>query len=372
VQRPRVLMVARTRYRWPLSPSLERKFSALRAELEVHVLAAAADRASAGERDGFSLARPRRVRRLDGLTYYLALPFRVRSAARWFRPDAVVAQGPYEAAAVALARTGAKLVVEVHGDWRSATRLYGSRFRRGLSPVADAVAAWGLRRADRVRTLSPFTTELVRSAGVEPGDAFPAFVDLDTFRETDPAPLPEHTEFLFVGVLERYKFVDGLVEAWRAVAREVPGTSLRIVGDGSGRALVAALVAELPERTRWDRRLAPEDVRAALDDAAVLLLPSRSEGLPRIAIEALSRGRPVIGARVGGIPDIVEDGVSGLVIEPESVDALAAAMLRVAQDRSLVEALAAGASRAADRWHLEPSEYAARLRALVESATDRD
>jgi len=218
-----------------------------------------------------------------------------------------------------------------------------------------------------VRTLSPFTTELVRAAGVEPTDSFPAFVDLETFLETAPAPLPERPGFLFVGVLERYKFVDGLVAAWRRVAREAPGATLRIVGDGSERARVEALVAELPERTRWDRRLSPDEVRAALDAAAVLVLPSRSEGLPRIAIEALSRGRPVIGARAGGIPDIVEDDVAGILVERESVDALAEAMLRAARDRALVERLAAGARPAAERWQLDPAEYARRLRALVES-----
>jgi glycosyltransferase involved in cell wall biosynthesis len=366
-RRPRVLMVSRTRYRLPLSVTLERKFAALDERLDVHVLAAAADRTSAGEHGMFTLVAPLRLRPLDGALYYLALPFRIARAARRLRPDAILAQGPYEAAAAALARTRAKVVVEVHGDWRTATRVYGSRLRRALSPLADAVAAWGLRRADRVRTLSPFTTELVRAVGVEPTDAFPAFVDLETFLETPPAPLPERPAFLFVGVLERYKFVDGLVDAWRRVALEAPEATLRIVGDGTERARVEALVAQLPERTRWDRRLAPDEVRAALDEAAVLLLPSRSEGLPRIAIEALSRGRPVIGARAGGIPDIVQDGAGGIVIARESVDALVEAMLLVARDQELVERLAAAARPAAERWQLDPAEYAERLRALVES-----
>ena len=369
MNRPRVLMVSRTRYRLPLEPGLERKFAALRECLDVHVLAAAADERSAGERDGFTLVPPHRLRRLDGALFYLRLPFRVARTLRRNRPDAVLTQSPYEAAAIvigrAVARTPAKLVVEVHGDWRTATRLYGSRLRRALSPLADAVAELGLRRAERVRTLSPFTTGLVRSVGVEPTAEFPAFVDLETFLAGDPAPLPLRPSFLFVGVLERYKFVDGLVEAWRHVAAEVPEATLRIVGDGSAQATVKELVAELPGQTRWDPRLMPAEVRRALDEATALVLPSRSEGLPRIAIEALLRGRPVIGARAGGIPDVVEHEVDGILFEPESAVALGDAMLRIARDPVLVGRLARATQAAAERWQLGPDEFAERLRALV-------
>src|SRR5204863_8981542 len=105
---------------------------------------------------------------LDGPLFYARLPARVRRLVREFRPDAIVTQSPYEAALVRLARPSAKVVVELHGDWRTATRLYGSHVRRALSPLADATGAWGIRRADAVRTLSPFTSSLVRDLGVEP------------------------------------------------------------------------------------------------------------------------------------------------------------------------------------------------------------
>ena len=121
--------------------------------------------------------------------------------------------------------------MEVHGDWRTATRLYGSGLRRLLSPPADALGALALRRADSVRTLSPFTTGLVRDLGVEPASAFPAFVDLTIF--LGPVrPLPERPRFLFVGVLERYKNVEGLVAAWRLAARRIPDAILHVVGSG--------------------------------------------------------------------------------------------------------------------------------------------
>src|SRR5207237_7755906 len=98
-----------------------------------------------------------------------ALPFRLARELRDFRPDAVLAQDPYVAAAALLARrlarVPAKVAVDVHGDWRTATRLYGSPLRRALAPPADAVAGWALRRADAVRSVSPFTSKIVREAG---------------------------------------------------------------------------------------------------------------------------------------------------------------------------------------------------------------
>jgi glycosyltransferase involved in cell wall biosynthesis len=364
-------MVGRTRYRFPLSPPLRRKFSALDDRLDVHVLASAATAVDAESADDatFELVPPHRPRRLDGPLFYLELPFRVARQLRRFDPDAVVAQSPYEALGIYAGRTLTRrrptVVVEVHGDFRTATRLYGSRSRRLLSPFADLAARLALRHADRVRTVGPFTSEVVRACGVEPDASFPAFTDVATFADTPPVPPPRVPSFLFVGVLERYKNIDCLVESWRRVARWEPRTTLRIVGDGSECEAVERLVAELPEQTSWNRRLTSRAIARALDRSTALLLPSRSEGLPRVAIEALERGRPVIGTAAGGIPDVVEDGVNGILVEPESVPALSDAMLAVAREPELVARLAEGARETSDRCSLSPEEYAAQVESLV-------
>jgi glycosyltransferase involved in cell wall biosynthesis len=118
----------------------------------------------------------------------------------------------------------------------------------------------------------------------------------------------------------------------------------------------------------WQRRVPSEEVAKALDEASVLVLPSRSEGLPRIVIEAFCRGRGVVGARAGGIPDIVEDGVSGILVPPESADALAGALERVLSDRALATSLGEGARAAAEPWLQSPEEFARRTLELVERA----
>jgi glycosyltransferase involved in cell wall biosynthesis len=369
--KPRVLFVGRTRYRLPLDPGQRKKWDALARDLDVRVLGSAAP--GSPTRDGtFTLVPPARPRVLDGLWFHLSLPARIARELRRFRPDAVVAQSAYEAAAVraarVVARCRARLVLDVHADWRASTRLYGSPLRRALAPVGDRVAQSALRGADGVRTISGYTTGLVRELGVEPAGVFPAFMDLEPF-VGPPRPLPERPAALFVGVLERYKNVDGLADAWRAVAQRAQDAQLHVVGRGTLTDVVERLVAELPDRTRWTSALPAEGVAEALDESWLLVLPSRSEGLGRVVIEAFCRGRPVIGASVGGIRDLVVDGVNGLLVPPGDNGALADALVRVLSDRELAERLADGARRSAEQWLQTPEQYADHVRRLVEHVT---
>jgi glycosyltransferase involved in cell wall biosynthesis len=364
-----VLFVARTRYRLPLDESLRRRFDALSAELEWRQLATSANgRAYADDR--FTLAPAFPLRRLDGLAFYAALPLRVARELRRTRPDAVVVQGAQEAALVllarALTRASAKVIFDVHGDWRTATRLYGSPSRRALSPAADALSRLALRHADGVRTVSGYTTGLVRDAGLEPDAVFPAYMDLEAFLAAPRRPPPETPTVLFVGVLERYKAFDVLASAWPEVAAAVPGARLEIVGRGTLDDVARQLVESDPDHVRWTKALETAGVAAALDGATLLVLPSRSEGMGRVIVEAFARGRCVVGSRVGGIPDLVTDEVSGLLVEPGRPEPLAGALVRVLGDRGLAERLGEGARASLQPWLATPQEFAARFRALVD------
>jgi glycogen synthase len=359
-------MVGRTRYRLPLSPSLRLKFDALAAEVELRVLAS-----GEGGDEIFELVP---LRPADGARFWASLTPRIARELVRFRPDAVAAQSAYEAAAALAARAAVgkstPVLVDVHGDWRTSTRLYGSPLRQALSPVADRVALEALRRADGIRTVSPYTTGLVREVGLEPADVFPAFMDLEPF--LGPVqPLPEQPQALFVGVLELYKNVDGLAEAWRLAAPAVPGARLRIVGSGTRTDVVERLVADLPEQTTWTNRLETAEVAVALDASTALVLPSRSEGMGRVVVEALCRGRLVVATRVGGIPDLVRDGENGLLVEPGDTRALADALIRISSDRGLAERLAARSRESVEPWIATPEEYAARLRAALARLSSR-
>jgi glycosyltransferase involved in cell wall biosynthesis len=364
----KLLMVGRTRYALPLSPSLQRKFDALSSELDVRVLASAVG--GRGTDPRFRLVRPVRPRILDGASFYALLPFRVARELRDFRPDAVLAQGGQEAALALLARKlvrrPTRVIADVHGDPAAPTRLYGSTLRRVLAPLADVLARIGLRRADGVRTISAYTSGVVREAGARPTVTFAAFMDLEPFLTPEPAPLPERPLALFVGVLERYKAVDVLAEAWRLAAPQVPVATLHVVGRGTLRDVPQRLVADLPDQTRWTEVLPTRDVARALDEATVLVLPSRSEGLGRVIVEAFCRGRGVVASRVGGIPDLVTDGDTGVLVPAGHAEALAEALVRLLSDRELAKRFGAAARVAVEPWLATPEEYARQIRDLVE------
>jgi glycosyltransferase involved in cell wall biosynthesis len=192
-------------------------------------------------------------------------------------------------------------------------------------------------------------------------------MDLGPFLEPPLSPLPERPRALFIGVLEPYKAIDVLAAAWRRVARDLPEAELHLVGDGTRVDVAQSLVAAFPERVQWTRRLDTAGVAAALDAASFLVLPSRSEGMGRVIVEALCRGRPVLGSDVGGIPDLVAEGENGTLVPPGDVDALAVALTELLRNPQRLEALAGGARASAQAWIATPEEFAARMRALVEA-----
>src|SRR5205807_5464270 len=143
--------------------------------------------------------------------------------------------------------------------------------------------------------------------------------------------------------------VDGLAEAWRSAAPRVPSGRLRLVGSGTLHGVIERLGRDLSGQVDWAERLTQQEVSAALDESTVLVLPSRSEGMGRVIVEAFCRARPVVASRVGGIPDLVVDGRNGLLVEPGDTGALAAALVRVLTGPDLAQRLADGAHALADR-----------------------
>jgi len=356
--RRRVVIVGPTRYRLPLNESLAKKFEALEEHFELRVLAR-----GEGEDDRFRFLP-------GGYRFYAELPTRLASELRSFQPDAVLAQDPHTAAGVLAARKLARrktpLILEVHGNWRTAARLYGSPARKLLGPASDVVAAQAVKRVDGVRTISPYTTRLVRELGVEPDGVLPTFTDLDPFL-VPPVPLPERPVALFVGVLEHYKGIDELVAAWRVAAPRVPDATLHVIGKGSRRQVVESL----REQVVWDEQVDSAGVAEALDRAWTLVLPSRNEGMGRVILEAFCRNRPVVGSDVGGIADLVRDAENGLLVPPRDPDALAEALVRILSDRELAERLGAGAREGVEPLLTTPEQYAQRLREIVDAVVAR-
>jgi glycosyltransferase involved in cell wall biosynthesis len=368
MSRPRVLFVGGTDVDLPLAPELARKWDAVSERFDVRVIVRA--RSVRGADPRFR-AVPQAPPPLRGLAYYGSLPAIVAGELRRFRPQVVVTQSPYEAFALLgvwrLARPRPKLLVELHGDWRTAPRLYGSRLRRVYAGVTDRAAVHALRQADGTRAVSDFTAALAADAtGRAPVSVFPTYFDLESFIGEPPRPLPAEPAVAWVGVLQRYKDPRLLADAWRLAAPQCDGARLVVVGRGPLQPVVDDLVRDFPTRVTSIPRLAPAEVARLMDDSTLLAMSSQSEGLPRVIMEAFARGRPVVSTAAGGIPDVVQTDRNGMLVEPGDADGLAGALTRVLTDRPLAERLGQGAFTDAQRLRWTPDRYATALADLVE------
>jgi glycosyltransferase involved in cell wall biosynthesis len=341
--RPRIVFLGKTALADPLSPDMRRKIGLLMRYADpLFICVGRPGMRHAGKPLEFVFPKGT-PRALTSALFYGLAPIVGVGLAAGRRRAAVVCQSPYEAFGV-LAFTRAQprwlrppVDVELHGDWRTATRLYGGRSRSGLSPLADRAATWALRHADRVRVVAEAGETLAREAGYDgPVDRFVAFVDVEAFLSTPPAEMPKRPVALFAGSFERYKAVDVVIDSWVEVVRQVPDAQLVMAGDGPMRDDVERRAFELglASSVTFLGRVSKERVRELLDAASLLLLPSRSEGLPRIVFEAFARARPVVATPVGGVAELVRDDETGRLITVDDPVALAAGTVALFRDPS--------------------------------------
>jgi glycosyltransferase involved in cell wall biosynthesis len=233
--------------------------------------------------------------------------------------------------------------------------------------VAERAALIGLSRADGTRGLSPFTGGLAAAAtGREPDALFPTYFDLRSFLASPPAALPSVPSVVWIGVMPRYKDPALLAAAWEIVAAAMPSARLTVVGDGPLRPVISDLVASHPSSVVWTPRLTPSEVAGALDDATMLALTSPNEGLGRVIVEAFTRARAVVACRGGGVVDLVEPEVNGLLATAGDASSFATAVLRVLGDPAYAADLGDGALKSSLRWRWTPDRYADELRGLVD------
>ncbi len=161
---------------------------------------------------------------------------------------------------------------------------------------------------------------------------------------TDP---PAEPRLAVVGRLIPIKAHDVLLAALTRVREELPEATLEIAGEGPLDAELRATVTRLGLRdaVSFLGRVAP--AAPVFERSAVVVVPSRGEGFGMVALEAMERGRAVVASDVGGLPEIVEDGVTGIVVPPDEPEVLAAALLGLLRDPARAAAMgAAGRDRA--------------------------
>ena len=243
-------------------------------------------------------------------------------------------------------RSGAYDVVHshmVHADWHLAVASLAAprvavvsskhnhdpfRRRRSVRLVEHATARRFAEIISISESLRGFTEETAGVAGstVRYGLSAPggAPVRGDGSRQSH--------RLLSVGRLEPQKGFDVLLRAMAIVRGRVPEARLSIAGEGGERAALEDLIDTLgleENVTLLGRR---EDVPELMREATALVHPARWEGFGLVLLEAMREGLPVIATRVGAIPEVVEDGVTGRLVPPDDPGALAAVIVELLQD----------------------------------------
>jgi glycosyltransferase involved in cell wall biosynthesis len=173
-----------------------------------------------------------------------------------------------------------------------------------------------------------------------------------------PADLPVRgggRHFLFVGKLEELKGIGTLLDA----ALRVPQCDILLVG-GCDDAAMRSRLDHLPANVRYLGPKTRSEIAGLLAEARALVMPSIwYENQPMVILEAFAAGVPVIGSRLGGIPELVADGSRGLLVEAGNATELAAAIARFDRDADLAAAMGRAGHHYVTRHHSAAAHVAA-------------
>jgi N-acetyl-alpha-D-glucosaminyl L-malate synthase BshA len=245
------------------------------------------------------------------------------------------------ATAAFLAReiTGVPYIVTLHG---SDVTILGS------DPSYMAVNTYSINRADAVTAVSGFMQREAyeRLAIKNEIRVIPNFVDPDLY---SPAPCeamergPEEIVITHVSNFRPVKRIQDLVYAMRMVVKEAPSTRLTLVGDGPDRHSIEKLIEQLHLGRSVTLTGFRNDVANIFRCSDVGVLCSETESAPLTLLEGMSCGIPMVATSVGGIPEIVQDGVNGLLVPPKQPEELAEAILKLVKNGKLRGKLGAAA-----------------------------
>jgi glycosyltransferase involved in cell wall biosynthesis len=291
-----------------------------------------------------------------------AVAIALRRLVRSFRPDVVQAYGWIaHSCALGLVGSGVPLILSVNDFGytcttrtllldgricdgpgaakclRHAAQVYGPA--KGTAAVVGVFGsrAWLARRTRIVRSVSNYAEMVVRRdlfRGRAGSDRVVTIPDIVLVERPSAAPpdadpgdrrLPRGPYILFVGALQPHKGIDVLLQAYRRLVNAPP---LVLVGTRG-----PDTPDQFPSDVTVIENLEHAAVMRAWDRALLGVAPSIcADALPGVVREAMSRGVPVVGSRVGGIVDMIEDQVNGLLVEPGDIDGLAAAMQALLDD----------------------------------------
>ncbi|HEX2792481.1 MAG TPA: glycosyltransferase family 4 protein [Candidatus Paceibacterota bacterium] len=278
------------------------------------------------------------------------------------KSDAILALDPVSVglpAAFAAKISRKPFYAKVVGDyaWEQGTQRFGIQenlddfdAKRQVSSAVrtlHAVQAWVASSAKQVIVPSEYLKGIVGRWGI-PAERIQ--VIHNAMKREEPSALPDTAASLSrprVVTLARlvpWKGIDRLIDACATVRKSIPGTQLIIVGDGPERDRLARHAeATIPDGYMLTGALPHREALALLRDADCFVLNTSYEGLSHVLIEAMAEGTPIVTTPVGGNPELITDGIEGLLVAPDATEPLAEALIRILADSELAATLGGNA-----------------------------
>ncbi len=182
-------------------------------------------------------------------------------------------------------------------------------------------------------------------------------------------PDPQETRMLSVCRLEsseRYKGVDRVIEALPEIQKHIPDIQYTVVGGGDDLRRHQDLAQRLgvTERVRFMGFLEDAALQSCYRDADLFVMPSTGEGFGFVFLEAMQHGKPIVAANCAAVPEVVADGVSGVLVARDNLAQLTDAIVRLCRDRTLRESMGA-AGRERLHQHFDFEHFKERLREII-------
>jgi L-malate glycosyltransferase len=224
--------------------------------------------------------------------------------------------------------------------------------------IEEHLQNWGktavptIALADVVATPSDFVAEALEWYGVAEARTIPNFIDTRPFRFRERGPL--RPVFLTNRLLEPLYNVGCVLRAFRLVQERYPEARLVVGGHGPERVRLERLTDELGLRNVvFAGRTPPERMPDQYAEAEVYLMATKMDCMPLSVLEAFASGLPVVATRVGGVPYLIADGETGLLVESDDHEAMADAAVRLLEDEALARAVARRAREVCGRYTAE-------------------
>lgn len=306
---------------------------------------------------------------LDVITKYANLRRQVRKVILALQPDLIHVHGTEDGYGLAALDVGLPTVVSLQGIIQLYAPVSPSLFFRLQTPIESRI----IRKCKYFGSRTEWANALIRTLNSNA-------IIYDLTEAIDPVFFEERVRrptrnILLVGSVEQRKGIEEALDAMSLIVAKCPSAKLLVVGDGNPDYLEKlkhrTMSADTGPNIEWLGFKTPEEIRALHARSAVLIHPCRIDNSPNSVAEAMASGLPVVASNVGGVPSMIDHGVSGILVEPRNHRQLAEAVISLLQNEAERTRLANRAKEVALERHL-PSRVAEKTVRVYEDIISRE